>query len=290
MNPPTQGLPPAAPNLPVRGQDNPECEHARENILRSRQVPDGKQELFQTILDNAPLAIWMVDTDGRVQFVSRGFCSATGISEARLLAADSYADVMPQAVAEACRQSDRECLEQEAPHHSKQWLPFVDGREHLLDITRVRLLDKDGRIKGMVGLAADVTELMEHEKQLEHIAHYDALTGVPNRALLADRLSQALARAKRDKGLMAVCHLDLDGFKPVNDRFGHDAGDKVLVEITRRIKEAVREDDTVARLGGDQFVVLLVGLEATEECVGSLHRLLELCAQQIGFRRSHLEG
>ena len=67
---------------------------------------------------------------------------------------------------------------------------------------------------------------------------------------------QALARTKRDKGLMAVCYLDLDGFKPVNDTFGHDAGDKVLVEITRRIKETIREDDTVARLGGDEFVVL----------------------------------
>jgi diguanylate cyclase (GGDEF)-like protein len=129
-----------------------------------------------------------------------------------------------------------------------------------------------------------VTERKEHERHLEQIAHYDPLTGVPNRVLLADRLSQALARAKRDKGLMAVCYLDLDGFKPVNDTYGHDVGDKVLVEISRRIKDAVREDDTVARLGGDEFVVLLVGLQMPEECAGSLHRMLERINQPIVVR------
>lgn len=126
----------------------------------------------------------------------------------------------------------------------------------------------------VIGTLRDITERKEHEKQLEHIAHYDALTGVPNRVLLADRLAQSLAHTKREQRLMAVCHLDLDGFKPVNDSFGHEAGDHVLVEITRRIKESIREDDTVARLGGDEFVVLLVGLQVPEECVSSLNRLL----------------
>ncbi len=253
----------------------------QEEILRSRQTLDEERRLFQTILDNAPLGIWMVDAKGKAQFVNQGFCNATGISEARFLAARHYADVMPQSVSASCMQSDKECFEQMEPHLSTEWLPFVDGREHLLEITKIRLLDKDGSVRGLIGLSADVTERKEHEKQLEHIAHFDALTGVPNRVLLADRMSQALARTKRDRGLMAVCYLDLDGFKPVNDTFGHEAGDKVLVEITRRIKETIREDDTVARLGGDEFVVLLVGLQVPEECVGSLHRLLEAINRPI---------
>ena len=243
-----------------------------------------ERKLFQTILDNAPLGIWMVDTGGKVQFVNRNFCDATGISEAQFLAADRYADLMPEAVTASCLKSDRECLEQDAPHISLERLPFADGRDYLLEITKLRLLDKDGSVKGNIGLATDVTERTEHEKALEHMAHYDTLTGVPNRVLLADRLSQALARAKRDKGLMAVCYIDLDGFKPVNDSFGHDAGDRVLVEISRRIKDAVREDDTVARLGGDEFVVLLVGLQAPEECAGSLHRLLQSINQPIALK------
>ncbi|MDP2825527.1 MAG: EAL domain-containing protein [Sulfuritalea sp.] len=281
MNPPSPGSPAVDQTLPEHGQHPIAATPADRETLRS--PPEDQRVVLQAILDHAPLAIWMVDANGRMRFASRRLCDATGIAEAQFLAADHYTDAMPRAVAESWRQSDKECLGQEAPQHSQEWLSLVDGREHLLEITRLRVLDPDGGIGGIVGLAADHTERMEHQKQLEHIAHYDALTGMPNRVLLADRLSQALARAKRDKGLLAVCHLDLDGFKPVTDRFGHDAGDKVLVEVTRRIREAVREDDTVARLGGDEFVVLLVGLEATEECVGSLHRLLEGIKQPIAM-------
>ncbi|GAB4127815.1 MAG: hypothetical protein Fur0040_10750 [Sideroxydans sp.] len=115
----------------------------------------------------------------------------------------------------------------------------------------------------------------------EAVPHYDVLTGLPNRALLADRMRQTLARARREHGLVAVCHLDLDGFKAINDTYGHDIGDRVLVEITRRICAAIREDDTAARLGGDEFVLLLAALQAPEECVSSLHRLLQGIVQPI---------
>ena len=264
--------------------DITERKEASEELLRSRQALAEERGLFQTILDNSPLGIWKVDAKGKVRFVNRSLCNSTGIAEEAFLAADHYADLLSPHFAASCRQSDKECLEQAAPHLSHERLNFVDGREHLLEVTRIRLLNRDGSPRGIVGLAADVTERMEHQKQLEHIAHYDPLTGVPNRVLLADRMSQALARTKRDRGLMAVCYIALDGFKPVNDGFGHEAGDKVLVEITRRIKETVREDDTVARLGGDEFVVLLVGLQMPEECVGSLQRMLERINQPIAVQ------
>jgi diguanylate cyclase (GGDEF)-like protein/PAS domain S-box-containing protein len=252
-----------------------------EEILQSRQALADERGLFQTMLDNAPLGIWMVNPDGKVLFVNREFCKATGITETQFLAAAHYAELLPDQVAASCIRSDRACLEQEAPQVSMESLPFVDGRHHLLEVTKVRLHNHDGSLRGIVALAADATERVEHQRQLEHIAHYDTLTGVPNRALLVDRLAQALARAKRERGLMAVCYVDLDGFKQINDGYGHDAGDRVLVEVTRRIKDAVREDDTVARLGGDEFVVLLVGLEQAEECAGTLHRLLERISQPI---------
>ncbi len=257
---------------------------AQEEILLSRLALKNERELFQTMLDNAPLGIWMVDAAGVVQFVNRVFCNATGISEAQFLSAAHYADVLPPAIAGNCNKSDRECMSQATPHFSTEWIPFVDGRVHLMEITRARLLNEDGSIRGLICLAADITERREHEMQLEHIAHYDALTGVPNRVLLADRLVQSLARAKRDQGMMAVCYLDLDGFKLINDTYGHEAGDKVLIEVTHRIKAVIREDDTVARLGGDEFVVLLVGIDAPEECVGSLNRLLEAIRQPIDIQ------
>lgn len=141
----------------------------------------------------------------------------------------------------------------------------------------------------MVGTFSDITLLKQHEKQLERIAHYDALTGIPNRVLLADRLQQALAHSKREGNILAVCYLDLDGFKLVNDTMGHEAGDKVLIEVTKRIKDTIRGDDTVARLGGDEFAVLLQGLHAAEEYAASLNRLLEAISQPIEIKHKLFE-
>lgn len=123
--------------------------------------------------------------------------------------------------------------------------------------------------------------LKQHEKELQRIAHYDSLTGVPNRMLLADRMEQAIAQAKRENEMLGVCYLDLDGFKPVNDTFGHQAGDQVLIEIARRIESILRKGDTCARLGGDEFVVLLPNLNHEGKCIITVQRLLEIIAKPI---------
>jgi diguanylate cyclase (GGDEF)-like protein/PAS domain S-box-containing protein len=262
-------------------QDITERKRVESEIALSRLALDQQRTLFQTILDNAPLGIWMVDAQGKAKFANHNLCTATGLSEAQLLQAAHYTDVMPSDMAGRCKMTDSECLAQKEPHLSQERMRFADGREHLLEITKVKLSYQDGQKNRIIGIAADVTERQEYEKQLEHIAHFDALTGVPNRVLLADRLLQAMARTKRDKGMMAVCYLDLDGFKPVNDTYGHGVGDRVLVEIAQRIKSTIREDDTVARLGGDEFAVLLVGILAPEECAGTLNRLLEVIHRPI---------
>lgn len=123
--------------------------------------------------------------------------------------------------------------------------------------------------------------IKQHKKELKRIAHYDALTGIPNRVLLADRMKQAIAHTKRKQKMLAICYLDLDGFKPVNDTWGHQSGDQVLIEIAQRIGNILREGDTVARLGGDEFVVLLPSLNHVKECIATLKRLHEIIALPI---------
>jgi diguanylate cyclase (GGDEF)-like protein len=118
-----------------------------------------------------------------------------------------------------------------------------------------------------------------HE-QMAHVAFHDALTGLPNRLLLADRLGRALSISKREGFLVAVCYLDLDGFKAVNDTLGHDAGDALLVEIARRLQANIRPSDTAARLGGDEFVLVLQFVPSDDWHRG-LERVVEALAEPI---------
>jgi len=141
--------------------------------------------------------------------------------------------------------------------------------------------DEKGEVTNYVGLFSDITVAKNHEEQLQRVAHYDALTGIPNRLLLADRMRQALAQGRRDNVPLAVCYLDLDGFKPINDTAGHEVGDKVLIEVARRLGEAVRAVDTVARIGGDEFVILLLGNPQLGAYETTLHRLLDAVCEPI---------
>jgi diguanylate cyclase (GGDEF)-like protein/PAS domain S-box-containing protein len=137
-----------------------------------------------------------------------------------------------------------------------------------------------GRITGLVSAFDDVTVQREAEAALAHQATHDALTGLPNRLLLRDRLSQALSRLGRAQEPVSVLFLDLDGFKEINDERGHGAGDKVLAEVARRLLLAVRPTDTVARFGGDEFVVVCEGLD-THEARELATRLVEVISQNL---------
>lgn len=127
----------------------------------------------------------------------------------------------------------------------------------------------------------DISTLKAHQAQLEHMAHYDALTGLPNRVLLADRLRQAMAQAQRRGQMLAVAYLDLDGFKAVNDRYGHEVGDQLLIALAHGMKQTLRDGDTLARLGGDEFVAVLIDLASAGDGVPMLQRLLAAASQPI---------
>ena len=146
------------------------------------------------------------------------------------------------------------------------------------------LCESSGKVIRYVAVFSDISHLKEHEAELISAAHFDALTGIPNRILLADRMKQAIAQTSRENNMMAVCYLDLDGFKPINDSLGHEAGDDVLIEVAKRIGNTIRGGDTNARLGGDEFVVLLLGLDRGEECVATLERMLAAIAAPITLK------
>lgn len=134
---------------------------------------------------------------------------------------------------------------------------------------------------------SDISERKKYENQLQQIAQYDPLTALPNRILLADRLHQAMAQTNRHKQPFAVLYLDLDGFKSVNDTYGHEAGDQLLIALATNMKRTLREIDTIARIGGDEFVIILLNLNDIQACVPMLNRLLE-GAQKPVLINNHL--
>lgn len=155
------------------------------------------------------------------------------------------------------------------------WNRRKDGAHYaeLLSISSIRAAD--GSITHYIGTFSDITHTQEYTDRLEHLAHYDSLTELPNRVLLADRLRQAMTRARRTEEKLAVCYLDLDKFKPVNDSFGHLVGDELLILAARRMSACLREGDTLARVGGDEFVILLGELPDEKAHEATLERLLQ---------------
>ncbi len=147
----------------------------------------------------------------------------------------------------------------------------------LLSIDAVH--DEQGELQYYVGVFSDISYLKEQEQALQRMAYSDALTGLPNRLLLHDRMEQAIRQAQRHDSLVAVCYLDLDGFKPVNDRYGHEAGDEVLVAVSERLQKVLRTEDTVARLGGDEFVLLVQDIKSVRELETMLDRILSQLSQ-----------
>jgi diguanylate cyclase (GGDEF)-like protein/PAS domain S-box-containing protein len=123
-----------------------------------------------------------------------------------------------------------------------------------------------GDIINYVGIFSDITAQKEQHEKLQLMAHYDLLTKLPNRALLSDRFNQAVAHSKRTSTQLAICFIDLDHFKPINDTYGHEIGDQLLIQVANRIKSSIREEDTVSRQGGDEFVLLISDVESVDEC------------------------
>jgi diguanylate cyclase (GGDEF)-like protein/PAS domain S-box-containing protein len=170
------------------------------------------------------------------------------------------------------------------------WNRRKNGRIYAEWLTITAVTATDGQVTHYVGTFSDITENSEAEAQIHRLAYYDALTQLPNRRLLQDRLSQALAACGRSKQYGAVLFLDLDNFKTLNDTRGHDTGDQLLIEVTRRLRMAVRECDTVARLGGDEFIVLLEELsDQPDEAAKLAKQIGEKLGITIGLP-CHIDG
>ena len=169
------------------------------------------------------------------------------------------------------------------------WNRRKSGELYVQRLTVSAVRDAVGRTQNYVGLFTDITNEKAHQKQLERVAHYDSLTNLPNRVLLADRLQQAIAQCRRNGQSLAVAYLDLDDFKAVNDRYGHRSGDELLVAVARGMRDALRDGDTLARIGGDEFVAVLNDFDEEHGCQPALDRLLAAATAPVNIDQASIQ-
>lgn len=234
---------------------------------------------FRTIFDAAGDAIFIHDAgDGRVLDVNARMCEMFRCTRAQALGATTKtisANIGPFD-AEHAGAWMRKAAGGET--QTFDWLARrFDGEEFWVEVSlRLAQIGADRRI---IAVVRDISERKRHQHELEFLAHHDPLTHLPNRVLLADRLQHAIAQTQRTQRLLAIAYLDLDGFKEINDGYGHKTGDRLLTLVAQRLKEQTRAGDTLSRLGGDEFVILLGDLATIEECSLTIERLLEKIAQ-----------
>jgi diguanylate cyclase (GGDEF)-like protein/PAS domain S-box-containing protein len=245
--------------------------------VTDRRMAEDALRITASVFDNSQEAIVITDANNVIIDVNPAFSHITGYQREEVLGRN------PKFLSSG---------RQDQPFYAEMWKSLQEARvwrgeiwnrrkngevyAELLSISAI--CDETGQVQRHVGVFSDITYFKDHEAELSMVANYDALTGVPNRRLLADRLRQATALAQRGGKMLAICYIDLDGFKDVNDQHGHEAGDRLLVDIARRLLEVLRAGDTLARLGGDEFVVLFNDLAEEAECFQVLDRIMQTIA------------
>ncbi|MBD5803613.1 Cyclic di-GMP phosphodiesterase Gmr [Azoarcus sp. Aa7] len=249
---------------------------------RDRALRENERKLA-TILESVDADIYMKDRDGRYLFANRKVRERFGLAEEEIV---GYGDekFFDAATAARMRTGDEQVLKEGQLLRTEETIRNrKDGSAATCLTVKLPLRDENGEIYALCGISTDITERKNMEDQIRRLGFYDSLTNLPNRRLFLDRTQQALAASKRTGRPGALLFIDLDNFKPLNDTHGHDIGDQLLVEVARRLQKCVREVDTVARFGGDEFVVMLCELPSDS---AEARRQAGLVAQKILARLS----
>ncbi len=251
---------------------------------RLTKKPDGESyesERYQQLYQQTPVMLHSIDTGGRLVSVSNCWLQTLGYRREEVLGR-RLTDFMTE---ESRTLAEGTKLPEFFATGTVKDVPYqlLKKNGEIIDtlISAVAERDKDGSIRRSLAVVVDVTEQKRTEREIEKLAYYDTLTGLPNRTLFQDRLNQALAHAHRERTKVGVLFLDLDRFKSINDTLGHAAGDLLLKTIAQRLKKCVREGDTVARLGGDEFVLVSTDFSTDQDPVAFAKRLLNLLGQPI---------
>jgi diguanylate cyclase (GGDEF)-like protein/PAS domain S-box-containing protein len=240
---------------------------------RAEEALRGSRQLLQSILDNSTAVIYVKDLEGRFLLINRRFEELFHVTREGIVDKTDH-DLFPKERADAFRANDLEALAAGKAREFEEVAPQDDG-PHVYISSKCPLYDASGNAYAVCGISTDITEHQRAAERIRHLAHHDALTGLPNRTLFQDRVGQAIAQAHRTGKQVAVLFVDLDHFKDINDSLGHEAGDRLLRLAGERLGHCLREEDSVARHGGDEFVVCLPGLGSGGDAMAVAGKVLD---------------
>jgi len=251
--------------------------------LTEQKKAEEELRLAASVFHNSAESVMITDAKGFIVSVNPAFTELTG-----------YTDTEAIGQKPALIRSDRhgpefykdmwQTLQRDSCWQGEIWNRKKSGEAYLEWLTINRIDDSDGTPVRYVSVFHDITELRRKDESIRHQAFHDALTGLPNRALLQDRLQHAVERARRENDGVVVMFMDLDRFKAVNDNFGHDIGDILLQDVADRIKNSLRASDTLARLGGDEFVVLMEEVNHLGICTSIAEKIITAVSQPMDLR------
>ena len=214
--------------------------------------------LFEALMENTADSIYFKDRQCRLLRVSCKMAESLGFSDPSELIGKTDIDLYGESFGKGTRLDDLGVMESDRPIIGLIESRKLDnGQTNWTLSTKLPLHDRAGTVVGLVGITREINEMRETEVALQHIATHDTLTDLPNRFLMIDRLKQLLVRAKRTGSTFAVMYMDIDHFKDVNDSYGHEFGDLLLKAVAKRLTSSLRQSDAVARIGGDEFVIIL---------------------------------
>jgi len=250
----------------------------REALRKELVIKEQQQRLAASVFNYSHDGIAITNSDNQIIDINRSFTRITGYQISDVIGKDPK-------ILQSGQQSDKfyqgmwDYLLKHNNWSGEFWNKHKKGHLFAVQSSIAIIRNAAGDIDHFVAIFSDITLRKTHDEALKRIAYFDELTGIPNRTLLSDRLTQAIAQTQRNNTIMALCFLDLDGFKQVNDQFGHEVGDKLLIEVTQRIARCLRKVDTLSRIGGDEFVILLLDLNAEDEYSVSVERILNILQQ-----------
>ena len=256
--------------------------------ITAQKQSEEKLTLAANVFTHARESITITDAEGTIIDVNETFTVSTGYSREEAIGQNPRFLRSGRQSAEFYEDMWQTLLE-DGYWYGELWNRRKNGEIHVEMKTISAVRNEHGITTHYVALSNDITHIKEHQKQLERMGNYDMLTNLPNRSLLADRLSHAMSHCQRQEQSLAVIFLDLDNFKNVNDTHGHDVGDDLLIALSTRMMDALRKDDTLARIGGDEFVAILEDVSKIADCEPVLERLLQAASKPVVVSNKRLQ-